>query len=119
MQKLCKVRALWPKKLILTRKPFTQINPPDVFVRHDLIRPAFHQDLTVMENISAINDIQRLPDIMVGDQNADSAIFEMGDQVANFANRNRVDSRERFIKQDIGGLGGQRAGDFNPPPLPA
>ena len=37
---------------------------------------------------------------MVGDQYADAPVLEMGDQFADIADGNRVDTGKRLIKQD-------------------
>ena len=66
-----------------------------------------------MENIGAVDHIQRIADIVIGDQDSDAAILEMLDQVADFSHRDRVDAGERFVKQDVRGVSRQAARDFD------
>ena len=56
---------------------------------------------------------------MVGDQHAEAARLEGAHEIADIADRQRVDARERFVEQHDRGLRRQRAGDFAPPPLAA
>ena len=72
-----------------------------------------------MQDIGAVNDFQRFAHIMVGDQHTNAAILQMLDQITNFANRDRVNPGQRFIKQDIGRVGRQRAGNFAAPTFTA
>ena len=68
-----------------------------------------------MQDIGAVNDFERFAHIMVGDQHADAAILQMLDQITNFADRDGVNAGQRFIQQDIGRVGRQRAGNFAAP----
>ena len=53
-----------------------------------------------MQDIGAVDDLQRLAHIVVGDQHADAAILEVPDQVADLADRDRVDAGQRLVEQD-------------------
>ena len=54
-----------------------------------------------MQDIGAIHDLQRLTHIMVGDQNANAARFEVGNKTADIVDCNRVNAREGLIQQHI------------------
>src|SRR5436190_5931406 len=70
-----------------------------------------------MENVGAVDDLQRVADIVIGDQHTDAAILEVGDKAADIVDRDRVDAGERLVEQDEIGLGRQRPGNFPAPPL--
>jgi len=53
-----------------------------------------------MQDICPINDLQRVAHIMIGDQDADATILEVRYEVADVADRNRIDPGERLIEQD-------------------
>src|SRR5712691_2373102 len=72
-----------------------------------------------MQDICPINDLQRVAHIMIGDQDADATILEVRYEVADVADRNRIDPGERLIEQDEVRLGRQRPGDLATPPLAA
>ena len=56
---------------------------------------------------------------MVGDQHADPARFQVLDEVADIADRERVDPGEGLVQQHDRWFGRQRAGDFAAAPLTA
>ena len=95
----------------LQAKPFAEIDPAHVLVGHDLVRAALHQHLAVMHDVGAIDDLQRLPDVVVGDQDADAARFEVADDALDLDHRDRIDTGEWFVEQDEARLGGQRTRD--------
>ena len=101
------------------REFLAQIDAAHIAVADDLGRRAFLQHPAVMQDIGAVDDIQRVAHIVVGDQDADAAILEMPDQVADFAHRDGIDAGERLVQQDVGRMGGQAAGDFHPAALAA
>ena len=51
-----------------------------------------------MDNDGAVNNPQCFADIVIGDQHAQPATRQLADQIANFANRDRVDTGERLIQ---------------------
>src|ERR1700736_1036926 len=73
-----------------------EIDAADIDVGDDLLRRAFHEHAALMKDVGAIDDVERLAHIVVGDQHTDAAILEMGDEVANVAHRDRVDAGERL-----------------------
>ena len=70
-----------------------------------------------MENVSAVGNVQRFAHVMVGNQDAEAAVFELGDQIADFADGNGVDTGQWLVQQDKIWLAGQSSGDFKAPPL--
>ncbi len=100
-------------------KLVAKVNAADVGMRHDLLRQALHQDHAVMDDVGAIDDFQRGADVMIGDQHADAAVAQMHHQIADIAERDRVDAGERLVEQDEMRLRGEGASDFDAPPLAA
>ena len=54
-------------------KILAQIDAPNRFVAYDFIGGAGHENFAVMQNVGAIDDFQRLADIVIRDQNAKAA----------------------------------------------
>jgi len=54
-----------------------------------------------MQDIGAVDDLKRLADIVIRDQHAKPALFQIRDQRADIAHCNRVNAREGFIQQHI------------------
>src|SRR5690606_7426179 len=61
---------------------------------------AADDDVAGTDNIAAISNRQRFAFAMVGQQNRDSAGPQVGDNVLDTVNRDRVDAGEGFVQQD-------------------
>ena len=85
----------------------------------DLVRRAFGENMTAVNDVGAVDQTERLPNIVIGDEHANSAALEMSHEVLNVADRDGINPREWFIKQHEGRLAGERARDFAASPLPA
>ncbi len=72
-----------------------------------------------MQNVGAVDDVQRLADIVVGDQHADAAQLQPRDQIADIADRDGIDAGQRFVEQHEGRIRRQRPRDLDTPPLAA
>jgi len=96
-----------------------KVKTPDIRIADDLVRAAFGQNLSGIDNIGAIGEPERLADIVIGDQNADAAIGEMPNQILDIADGDRIDAGKGFVEQHVIGTGGQRAGDFDAATLAA
>ena len=59
----------------LDAKALAKIDLPNPAVLNHLIWRALHQNGAVMNNVRAVNYIKCLPNIMVGNQNADTMCF--------------------------------------------
>ena len=66
-----------------------QINAADVFVLHNLVRCATHQHTTIVQNIGSVDDLQGFLNVVIGDQNADAAVFEIS-EIGRASCRERV-----------------------------
>ena len=97
----------------------SKIDAAHIFIVHDFFGSARHQDRAVVQDIGAINDLEGLTHVVVGYQNADSAILELRDKVADFPHGNRIDAGKGFVEQQVFRIGRQTARDFDAPPLTA
>src|ERR1700722_15299111 len=52
-----------------------EIDAAHILMRYHRLRLALHQNLAVVENIGPIDDLQRFPHVMVGDQHAEAAML--------------------------------------------
>src|SRR5690349_3459008 len=72
-----------------------------------------------MHNIGAVHDAECLAYIVVGDENADAAILEVFDEIADVVDGEGVDRRERLVEQNECGPRRQCPGDLGTAPLAA
>src|SRR5690625_767690 len=77
-----------------------EIDAAHIGVGDDLSGGAIHQNLAIMQDIGAVDDLERLAHIMVGDQHADAAVLQMADKGADLADRDRVDPGKGLVEQD-------------------
>ena len=61
-----------------------------------------------------LTDIQRVADIVIGDEHPDAALLQVQDDLLDIVDRDRVDAGKGLIQQDEVRLGRQGAGDFDP-----
>ena len=72
-----------------------------------------------MNDIGAVDQPERFADIVIGDENADPAAFEMMNEKLDIADRDGIDSGEGFIEEHEGRSPRQGAGDFAAAAFPA
>src|SRR5690625_789663 len=75
-----------------------EIDAAHIGVGDDLSGGAIHQNLAIMQDIGAVDDLERLAHIMVGDQHADAAVLQMADKGAELADRDRVDPGKGLVE---------------------
>ena len=80
---------------------------------------AFLQHPAVVDDVGAIDDVERLAHVVVGDQHADAAILQMAHQLADVVDGDRIDAGEGLVEQNVGRMGRERAGDLDAAPLAA
>ena len=73
----------------------------------------------MIQNISLITHPQGFPDIVIGNQNSDAPLLELGNDILDIDNRYRIDPGERLIKQQKCRFQNQGAGNLHPPTLAA
>src|SRR6185369_9566536 len=105
-------RALKPEFLAKVKAAYIRIVD-------DLFRTALSQDLPGIDDIGAVGQPQRFAHIVVGDQDADTAVGEVADQVLDVADRDRIDAGKGFVEQHVVRTRRQRARDFDAAALAA
>gem|GEM_PF-3156841 len=103
----------------LKAEPVTQIDAPNVLVADDVGRCAFHQHHAVVDDIGAVDDVEGLADVVIGNQDTDTPVLQVSDQVADIADGDRVDAGKRFVQQHEMRIGRERTGDLDTAPFTA
>src|SRR4029077_19461784 len=96
-----------------------EIDTPHVLVVDDVVGGAVGQHHAVMDDVGAAHEIKRLPNIVVGDENADASLGEMAHKRANVVDRDRVDAGKGLVEQHERRAAGKRPGNFDAAPLTA
>ena len=84
----------------------------DLVVGGEGLRGAGLKDRAFVEEIGAVDDGEGLADIVVGDDYAYVLVLQLGDDVLDVLDGNRVDSGERLVKQDELGVYRKGAGNL-------
>ena len=66
------------------------------------------EDAAVVHDVGAVADAEGFAHVVVGDQDANAAIFQVPNDALDVADRDRVDAGEGFVEQDVAGTCGQR-----------
>src|SRR6185503_2068194 len=111
--------SLGLRRRLVQPEGFTEVDPADLLVGGELFGRAGTEDFAFPENIGPIRDFQGLADVVVGDEHADSAVPEVGDDLLDVDDGDGVDAGEGLVEQDEGRVGGQGAADLQAPPLSA
>ena len=61
----------------LQLEAFAQIEAADILVGDEILGAAGEQDLAAIDDAGAVDDVERLADIMIGDQDADIARLQL------------------------------------------
>ena len=104
-------RASWRFKA----EPLAKVDPPHVLVLNDRGRLAAGQHVPLADDAGAVADTQRLAHIVIGDEYADAAVAQEGDDGLDVDDGDRVDAGEGLVEQHEARLGGQRTGDLDAP----
>jgi len=67
----------------LQREALAEVQAPDFLVGDQRFGSTLEQDLAVVDDAGAVDDIERLADVMVGDEDADVALLELADELAD------------------------------------
>src|SRR4029077_9908231 len=97
----------------LKLKAFSQIKFARLGACGDGLRRALFEYRSFIYYISSITDSQRLPHIMVRDQNTDAAADQTADNFLDFRDGDRVDSRKRLVEQQKKRRKHQRPGNLH------
>src|SRR6188508_2557041 len=113
------IASLGLRPRLVQPEGFAEVDPADLLVGGELFGCAGTEDFAFPENIGPIRDFQGLAHVVIGDQDADSAVAEVGDDLLDVDDGNGVDAREGLVEQDERRVGGQGAADLEAPPLPS
>ena len=58
-----------------------------------------------MNDVSPVDDFQRGPHVVVGDQKPEPLGFQLAQNVLNIVDRQRIYSDKRFVQQEVAGVG--------------
>src|SRR5206468_5871127 len=94
-----------------------EVQPPHLSIIHKLVRPATPEDLSLGKDVRPVGNIERLADIVVSDQDANSLSLEVQNDLSNIVDRKRVDTCEGLVEENKFWLGRQTASDLNATPF--
>src|SRR6266536_3563530 len=75
------------------------------------------EDLSVVEDIGAVGDGQRLAHVVVRDEDADAALLEAPHDLLDVADGDGIDARERLVEEEVAGVRHEGPRDLQPAPL--
>ena len=90
----------------------TEVFRADVLVGGQFLRRALLEDHAFIQQIGPVGDGEGLTDVVVGDDDADIAVFQLRDDVLDVLHGDRVDPGEGFVQQDELRVHGEGAGDL-------
>ena len=94
-----------------------QVNALDLGVAAQFARRTLAEDAALRNDVGAVGDAERFADVVVGDEHADAAVFQIKDYLLQIENGDGIDATERFVEQDKGRLDAKAASDLNPSPF--
>lgn len=94
------------------RKLIAEVKSANVWVGDDFSRTTMRQNLTSMNNVSAVDQTERFTHIMVSDKNANTTASQMTHELLDVRNGNRVNTGEGFVEQHEIRARCQRTRDF-------
>ena len=78
-----------------------KIDAPYIFVFDHVIRRAGHEHLAVVQDIGTVDNFERFAPVMVRDQHANPAFLEVGNEVADIPDRNRVNPGKWLVQKQV------------------
>ena len=82
----------------LERKALAKVKIASLFTGHDVLGGSGQDDLPLNHEVGSVADMKGFPDVMVGNQYADSPFTQGADQPLNVSYGQRVDARERLVE---------------------
>ena len=71
----------------------------------------------VLDDIGAVDQLQQLASVVIGDENADAAVRQMADEYCDLLDGMRIEACKRLVEEREAGLAGERDRDLATPPL--
>src|SRR5688572_13726120 len=103
----------------LQRELLAEVDLSGYRIMGDLVGRAGHEDLAVVEDVGAIGDRERFPDVVVRDEDTDAALLQPPHDLLDVADRDRIDPGEGLVQEQVLGRRHERACDLQPPALAA
>jgi hypothetical protein len=91
----------------------SEIHFSNMLIFENFFRRAFRNQAAITQYIGVPADTERFAHIMVSNQDANATFAKVSDDALDIQHRDRVNTREWFVKQDEQRIGGQRSRDFH------
>src|SRR5947207_7263820 len=92
-----------------------KINPLNFDIAAELLGRSRPENSSIVDDISAVRDLQGFSDIVVGHQDPDLLRFQVINDLLDLNDRNRIDPRKRFIQKYEFRRNNQRSSNFHAP----
>src|SRR6516225_4523877 len=96
----------------------SEINPLDLAVVSEFFRSTGPKNRSIVDDISAVSDLQGFSHIMVCNQHTDLLGFQVVNDLLNLEYGNRIDSGKRLVQQNEFGRYHQRSRYFHAASFP-
>src|SRR6516164_8300860 len=96
----------------------SEINPLNLTVAPEFFRSTGPKNRSVIDDISAVSDLQGFSHIVVCDQHTDLLGFQVVNDFLNLEHGYRIDSGKRLVQQNEFGRYHQRSRDFHAASFP-
>ena len=100
-------------------EPLPEVKLSGLFVANEKLAAALGQDLALMNQVGAVDDAERLADVVIGHDHADAARFQLENHLLYLCDGNRIVRGEGLVHQQKLGARHERAGDLQPAPFAA
>ena len=88
-------------------------------VMQNLVRRTLGADLAVLDQVTAVGDLQSFADIVVRDNDPDAPVLEKPDDFLNLEHGDRIDAREWLVEENETRVCRERPRDFDAAALTA
>src|SRR6266446_156823 len=85
--------------ILVQAEMIAQINAPDFRIIAQFVRAALPKYLPIFQDVRVIRHAESFPDVMIGNEHANSRLSEIPDEFLQILHRERVNSRKRFVEQ--------------------
>jgi hypothetical protein len=93
---------------------FAQVNLAGYLTLQEFVLRTGDYDLTKVDDVGAMGDLQSIPNVMIGDEHPDTLSRKVHSDALDLVHRDRIDAGEGLIEQQKVRLDRQGAGDFRP-----
>ena len=104
---------------LIQRESLSKVHPANLRVIPQLMRGSGAKDFSFGDDVSAVGNRERFTHVMVGYENADSARFQIEDDLLQVEHSDGVDAAEGLIEQQEARLDAEAAGNLDAAALTA